>query len=363
MHYFFGFSLWKHNFILPFFDELNKNEIIFINPFFKKNYLLLALKKGLDKHSTIYIWGKKSFPLIEDFAKENNIQIYRIEDGFIRSIGLGSDLTQPYSLVVDSRGIYFDPTQESDLEILLKTTTFDKNLIQRAKTLKNYLIEKKLSKYNLYENQKLNIKTTKKISVVVGQVEDDASIRFGANGMSNLELLKKAKQNAKENYIIYKPHPDVLVGNRVGNIDENEALKYADKVVTEVGLDSVLEISDEVHTMTSLVGFEAIMREKKVFTYGKPFYAGWGLSVDFQDTTNRDRQLSIDELVCATLILYPRYIDPITLKRCSAEELLSGMEKERELYNNSLSYRIKTKFYNFITRKLQLLLRIILLKN
>ena len=247
----------------PFLNHLDSKEIIFINPIFEKNYFKLALKKGFGKNSNIYIWGKKNFPLVEEFALKNKLKLYRIEDGFIRSIGLGSDLTQPYSLVLDSRGIYFDPTYESDLEHILQTTNFDKNILDRAQNISKYLIEKKLSKYNLYENVKLNIPNDKNIVLVPGQVEDDASIKYGASGMTNLELLKLARKNAKESYIVYKPHPDVLVGNRVGNIDEGIALKYADNVVTEVSLDSVLEICDEVHTMTSLVGFEALMRKKQ----------------------------------------------------------------------------------------------------
>jgi len=347
----------------PFLYTLENQSIVFINPFIKKNYFKLAIKQGLNEKSNIYIWGKKSFPLLEEFAAKNNLQLYRIEDGFIRSIGLGSDLTQPYSLVIDSRGIYFDPTRESDLEYILKTTIFDEALLERAKKLRKYLIEKKLSKYNLYENKKLNIPSDKKVVLVPGQVEDDASIRYGASGMTNLELLKQARQNAKDAYIIYKPHPDVLVGNRVGNIDEKIALKYADKVVTKVGLDSVLEISDEVHTMTSLVGFEALIREKVVFTYGMPFYAGWGLTNDKMKQERRERILSIDELVAATLILYPIYINPLSLEVCEIEEFLTGLEKEQRLYSASFLYRTKIKMHNFVSRKLQLLLRIITIKR
>ena len=363
MNYFFGFSHWKHEFVKPFLKNLDSNTIIFINPLFKTNYFTLARKKGLDKNSTIYIWGKKSFPLLEEFALEHNLKIFRVEDGFIRSMGLGSDLTQPYSLVIDSKGIYFDPTQASDLENILQNTQFSKEILQKAKKISNYLIEKKLSKYNIYENKKLDIPTNKKILLIPGQVEDDASIKYGASGMTNLELIKQASKNSKESYIIYKPHPDVLVGNRVGHIDEELALKYVDKVVTEVGLDSVLAICDEVHTMTSLVGFEALMRGKKVFTYGMPFYAGWGLTKDIKIEARRERKLLLDELVAGTLILYPNYISPFSLNSCEPEELLKEIEEERLLYDESTLYRMKIKIRNFISRKLQLFFRIITLKT
>ncbi|HIM75972.1 MAG TPA: capsule biosynthesis protein [Campylobacterales bacterium] len=363
MNYFFGFSHWKHEFMKPFLYNLNTQSIIFINPFFKKNYFNLAIKKGLDESSAIYIWGRKSFPLVEEFALKYRLKVYRVEDGFIRSIGLGSDLTQPYSLVIDSRGIYFDPSSSSDLEHIIQTAVFDEAILSRAKKIKEYLIEKKLSKYNLYENKKLDLPSDKKVVLVPGQVEDDASIKYGASGMTNLELLKQARQNTKDSYIIYKPHPDVLVGNRVGNIEENIALKYANKVVTEVGLDSVLEISNEVHTMTSLVGFEALMRGKAVFTYGMPFYAGWGLTNDVTKQVRRERNLSLEELIAATLILYPSYINPLSLEVCEIEELLRELGEERKLYNSSLPYRVKITISNFISRKSQLFLRIITLKK
>jgi len=363
VHYFFGFSYWKHQFVQPFFPQLDKKEICFVNPFLKKNYFRLAVKKGLDKEATVYIWGKKEFPLVEAYAKEHGLELYRVEDGFIRSVGLGSDLTQPYSLVVDSRGIYFDPTQTSDLEHILQTYDFSSSLLQRAKTIQNFLLQEKLSKYNLYANIQLNVPKNKKIVLVPGQVEDDASIRYGAKGMTNLKLLHLARQNAKDAYIIYKPHPDVLVGNRVGHIEEKTALQFADRIVTEVGLESVLEVADEVHTMTSLVGFEALMRSKKVFTYGMPFYAGWGLTQDRVQIDRRTKKLSLEELVAATLIVYPRYLDPNKKVLCTIENVLHLLKNEKELYGNAPYKKLQNKIRNYISRKLQLILRIITLKG
>ena len=354
--YFFGFSTWKHPFMSPFFSE--EIEVHFINPFFKRGYLKKALAKGLNSESTIYIWGKKPFFEVEVFAKNKGIEICRIEDGFVRSVGLGSDLTQPYSLVVDTTGIYFDPTQESDLEHLLNSYNFSNDELRRAKNLRQYLLKKKLSKYNNYENQLLSFPKDKKIVLVPGQVEDDASIKFGAPGMSNLKLLEEARKNAPGAYLVFKPHPDVLVGNRVGQVSEVDALQYADEVVTEVSLDSVLSHCDEVHTMTSLVGFEALIRGLKVYTYGLPFYAGWGLSVDKEFCERRQRVLSIDALTAGTLLLYPRYINPETLKICEVEVTLEGLQKEKEKLAASFVYRVTLKVRNYISRKLQQIVRL-----
>ena len=228
--YFFGFSRWKRRFTIPFFPTLKKDNILFCST------LDDAIKKGLHSRSKIYIWGKKPFPEVESYAKEQNITLNRVEDGFVRSVSLGSDLTKAYSLVVDSRGIYFDPTQESDLEHILNTYTFDKEIIERAKNLQHYLIKNKISKYNIYQDKQIKLEYHKEgqtIVMVPGQVEDDASIMYGANGMTNLELLLQARENAPDAYIIYKPHPDVLAGNRKGNIAENVVLKYCNTVIKE----------------------------------------------------------------------------------------------------------------------------------
>jgi capsular polysaccharide export protein len=65
--------------------------------------------------------------------------------------------------------------------------------------------------------------------------------------------------------------------------------------------------------MTSLTGFDALLREKGVFTYGVPFYSGWGLTQDMAQGApslmRRRRRLSLDELVAGTLLRYPVYWD------------------------------------------------------
>ena len=61
--------------------------------------------------------------------------------------------------------------------------------------------------------------------------------------------------------------------------------------------------------MTSLTGFEALMRGKRVVTYGMPFYAGWGLTRDCLKLPRRSRRLTLNELVAGALITYPRYYD------------------------------------------------------
>ncbi len=75
---------------------------------------------------------------------------------------------------------------------------------------------------------------------------------YGGNGMSNLNLLKMVKAKRENEYIIYKPHPDVLVANRKGSIPKKEVLKNMLMIIIEtVSLPSLLDVCDELHTITS----------------------------------------------------------------------------------------------------------------
>ncbi|MDR2081435.1 MAG: capsular polysaccharide biosynthesis protein [Campylobacteraceae bacterium] len=353
--FFFGFSKWKHNFVKPFFEKEQFAKIFFINPFFQKNHLKTALKNGLDENSLIYVWGKKSFHKIENYAKKHDISIFRVEDGFIRSVELGSDLARPYSLVVDRHGIYFDAARKSELEQILNETDFDEKIIKKAKEIQAFLIKERISKYNAALHESINIKTDKKIIFAVGQVDDDASIIYGSQNMSNLALLKTVREKNPQSYIVYKPHPDVLAKNRMGKISEHEVLQYADKIIKNASLDNLFEICDEVHTITSLVGFEAVLRGKKVVTYGMPFYAGWGLSDDMLANERRKRKLNIYELIAGVLILYPRYISPKNYKLCDIKTFLQEFKEEKIRYNSSR--QISKKVLIFFIRKIQFIYR------
>jgi len=91
-------------------------------------------------------------------------------------------------------------------------------------------------------------------------------------------------------------------------LDEARAPALCDAVVTDASLPALLRAVDEVHVLTSLAGFEALLRGVKVVTHGSPFYAGWGLSEDRVATPRRTRRLTLDELVAGALIAYPTYV-------------------------------------------------------
>ena len=240
-----------------------------------------------------------------------------MEDGFIRSVGIGTDLTAPASLVLDNQGIYYDPSSSSDLETLVQKQHFDDELLQHAKKLRKLLLDTEVSKYNLGKSLSLNLiqpQAAQKIILIPGQVEDDASIRTGCIDIcTNTKLIEAVRDGNPDAYIIFKPHPDVISGNRKGIVETAITDKHCDLMLDDASVTDCLAIADEIHTMTSLVGFEGLLREKKVVCYGLPFYSNWGLTQDRHYLKRRNPEhnnnISLDTLVAATLILYPRYIN------------------------------------------------------
>ncbi|EAI1237053.1 capsular polysaccharide biosynthesis protein [Campylobacter lari] len=351
--YFLGFTLWKRWFMKPFFKAKN-NKIIFLNS------LDELYKAKLNSEDKIFIWGKKYDKTL--LAKDFSNEFFLVEDGFLRSVFLGSDLTRPFSLIVDSKGLYVDPSKPSDLEDILQNYVFDENLKQRAKKLISTITQNKFSKYNGLKHEKLNFNTNKKVILIPAQVEDDASMILGGAGFNTLKLLQSVRKVNENAFIVFKPHPDVLSGNRKGLKDKSIILKYCDEIIEDVSIDSAINACDEVHTITSTSGFDALLRGKKVVVYGKPFYAGWGLTSDLYEIPRRTRVLSLEELVAGILILYPRYIHPKSKILCEVELALDIMLKMQKDYFSKFYLRWFMDIRIYILRKIRRLIEFILIR-
>jgi capsular polysaccharide export protein len=254
-----------------------------------------------------------------------------LEDGFLRSVGLGAELVQPLSLVMDRVGIYYDAGRPSELEAILQETDVDADLLDRAARLRARIVEAGLTKYNVGGAGWRRPDGARQVILVPGQVERDASIRYGsAQIKTNLDLLKAVRAQNPDAYLVYKPHPDVQAGLRLAGRGEATAADHCDEVVLDVAMDRLLDQVDAVHVLTSLAGFEALLRQRPVTTYGQPFYAGWGLTEDLYPVERRTRRLSLDELVAGTLILYPAYVSRVTGRFTTPERALEELLAWRE---------------------------------
>jgi capsular polysaccharide export protein len=311
--YAIGFSVWKRQ---AFSEFMAGSDVRYP----KKN------RRIVPNGATVAIWGNTPR---EDVP--HDAPLIRVEDGFLRSVGLGAERRRPLSLALDPIGIYYDSSKPSALENILMSEPFDDTLLRRAATLRARLVAEQLSKYNLQAEHWQRPDTARRVILVPGQVESDASILFGAPGISrNMDLLRAVRASHPEAYIVYKPHPDVVAGLRELGKDEAHAGQECDEVVTKASVVHMLRDVDEVHLLTSLTGFEALIRGTSVTCYGQPFYSGWGLTNDLLPVPRRTRRLTLDQLLAGCLIVYPTYVSWTSGRFISPEQAVESLVALRE---------------------------------
>jgi hypothetical protein len=340
-----------------------------VKKYFKGNFVVfLALNTSSEKLDKIVkfsprceflVWGMNEPRYLKYFAESNRINITRIEDGFIRSIGLGVDQQLPYSLCIDRKGIYFNSSTVSDLEEILNNHNFasDNELMRRAAKLLEYIRTNGFSKYIIGSNKSCESiygPKRKRRILVLGQVEDDQSIVYGCKRvLSNKDLIDVAVNENPGAQIIYKPHPDYFSGCRQTIIPIDDI--KADFLCLEfsVSLKSALASIDHVYCITSLAGFEALIHGVSVTTLGAPFYSGWGLTDDRTVIDRRVRKLSIEEVFAASYLLYPKYKDPKTGKSLNLESVLEIFLEEMDdgSFSKELSFFESLYYYNLATQK------------
>ena len=254
----------------------------------------------------------------------------RMEDGFIRSRGLGSDFVGALSATLDDQGVYYDPSRPSRLETLIQTSDLTPRQLARAADLRTRVVDAGLSKYNLKGGAPTGWPEDRDILLVVGQVENDKSILLGCapDLNTNSALVEAARRDHPGAFLVYRNHPDVLAGNRPGRLDAG-AMASVDAVADGLDIVDCLNACRRVATLTSLTGFEALMRGKAVSVYGRPFYAGWGLTDDRLSFERRSRRARVDHLVHAALIAYPLYVTPQGWP-CEAEDLVALLIAARD---------------------------------
>ncbi len=322
-----GMSFWKRRQVTEFFRSTVGT------PVFRRTIrgALRAAEAG--SGGAIAAWASRIPAGLVEAAARQKIALIRVEDGFVRSVGLGSDFVPAASLVLDNSGMHYDPSVRSDLERLLLAAEFDAALIARSRRLIDQIVARGVTKYNLSAASAPSLELQGHESsrgrcriLVPGQVEDDLSVRLGGGEIrGNLDLLARVRAANPDALILYKPHPDVEAGHRTGAIPDRLAGEFADRIIRDRSTAELFSQIDELHTLTSLAGFEALLRRRRVVVYGRPFYAGWGLTTDVM-AVDRGRQLALEELVAGALILYPRYLDPVTRLPCPPEIVLERLD-------------------------------------
>lgn len=307
-----------------------------------------GIRRARRRGGAIAAWASRVTPALESRCRHAGVPLLRLEDGFIRSAGLGCNFHPALSVVLDHCGIHYDPARESDLENILARASFSPRLVERARSLINMIVGQGVTKYNLGGDDGPAIDWTRakgRLRILVpGQVESDASVRLGAGrAKDSAALLETVRTLNPDAFIVFRPHPDVVAGHRLGLVGRVAALPFADVYAEGGSISDLMACVDEVHTLTSLTGFEALLRGKTVHCYGTPFYAGWGLTVDYARCPRRTRRLELEELVAGALILYPRYIDPVSGHPCSPERLVRRLIEQVRAPSSGVPLRVRLR--------------------
>lgn len=282
----------------------------------------------------VVAWASRVDVSAETTCRNAGVPLVRIEDGFVRSVGLGAGLASGCSYVLDAAGIYYDATRPSDLERMLETTDVAETDRERGARLAARMRNGRLSKYNVGRSVTERLFPPGREAVLVpGQVANDAGIRRTISATIdcaksenvNLDLLRAVRERHPAAFVLYKPHPDVAGGLRPGHIEADVAARFADRVVGDCDIVDLIDQCDLVETISSLTGLEALVRGKAVAVHGTPFYAGWGLTDDLTTAERRSRRRSLEELLFVTLVPYCRYVDPVTHRQCEVETVIDRL--------------------------------------
>ncbi|WMC09237.1 capsular polysaccharide biosynthesis protein [Oceanimonas pelagia] len=322
-----GFSLWRRRFA-PRFLSRYARKVTFVN---RIPDAMDSRFRGND-NKAVLVWGRR----FESQLANCPLPVWRMEDGFLRSVGLGSDLRRPGSLVIDPVGIYYDPRTPSAIEHYLGHHDFSSLELSLGEQLLTHFREQALTKYNVGTRSRLDWRKQangRPVLLVPGQVDDDASVQLGSPFVAGNAALLQAVRAAHPNaFIIFKPHPDVVSGNRKGQVPEKVLKTCVDLVETDAGIVDCLDACDTVHVLTSLTGLEALIRGKPVTVWSQPFYAGWGLTTDVHPVARRGRALPLPALVYATYAWYPTYVDYQTGLCSTPQRFARQLAREREQF-------------------------------
>ncbi|MDO9452305.1 MAG: hypothetical protein Q7J29_05535 [Stagnimonas sp.] len=322
----FNIAPWKRAFLQSCFPEFEFKYIAYRDTVARHDR---RIKES--KGCVFIVWGLFQPEDLESYAQEHGIEIMRMEDGFVRSQGLGANHVLPYSICIDRTGIYFDARKPSDLETLLATYDFDSDpeLMREAEECLQLICTRRVTKYNESPTrlaEKLYGAKNRARILVIGQVEDDQSVVYGCDKrITNNDVVRLAAAENPDAQIIYKVHPDVLAGKRAELSKPDDVADLALIIRQPMSFDDTLTGVDRVYTISSLGGFEALIRGIPVTTLGAPFYSGWGLTDSRQAVARRSRVLTLTQLFAAAYLKYASYFEPATGAAMTLREVIERL--------------------------------------
>ncbi|WP_310620286.1 capsular polysaccharide export protein, LipB/KpsS family [Flexibacterium corallicola] len=343
----YGVKFWNRKTVTSIFG--GKAPVVF------SGNIQSAITTAKKRNAELLCWASLNNDEVLSLTDKAQIPLLNIEDGFIRSVGLGAGLARGGALSLDDQGIYYSAAKASRLEVLLNTYCLSPLEVTRAKGMVELLRSTKLTKYNWdRRTNPIRIEESKRqVILVAGQVSDDQGVIQSISGLPkgsrakniNEALLRAVRNDFPDAFIVYKPHPDVQAGLRKGQIREQVCSDLCDSVVSSGSVVDHFKKVDRVATFSSLTGFEALIRGVSVTTYGLPFYSGWGLTNDRVSIARRQKKRELHELVYICLAKYMYCIDINSLRETTPELLIQSLAQQKQ----SRIHRLTTSWTQHIS--------------
>lgn len=284
--------------------------------------------------TVLVTWGQRTPQWEVDAWRKEGYRVLQCEDGFLRSIGLGCELVRPLSLSFDPKGLYADAQTASELPKLVAQPLSEAQYrearrfirLHRNLRLTKYLGTARYDGVHWAMGQEI-ASAERKMVLLCGQVSDDVSVKTANCPWGSFEqIASEIKRNDPDCFLVFRPHPDVLKGVRPGETNIPSA-DYCDHFSSTR---SLMELAQEVHVINSLTGVEALISGKTVITWGKGWYAGWGLTIDHVQP-DRATNATLEQLVHAAYFRHPLYFDDQSsqfITALAAAELLGQRKQE-----------------------------------
>jgi capsular polysaccharide export protein len=278
------------------------------------------------------VWGTRGPIWLWRGLALGQYTVLTLEDGFLRSNGLAKSGAAQVSLVADDLGIYFDARRSSRFETLMAASLTPAWQAAGA-SARRRVIDARLTKYNLTSALE---KPKGRYILVADQVYGDHGVSGGlANANTFSAMLATVRRERPNARIVVRTHPDVAAGHRRGYLTGRP--DHGVEVTSGGDSAAALDHADEVWTVSSLIGFEALMRSIPVKTFGMPFYAGYGLTDDRAngggaDAARRRRTVAgvtVDHLAAVAYLRYTRYADPETAQPISFDAAVDWLQRRR----------------------------------
>lgn len=282
--------------------------------------------------------GNSASLVQQSTAKALGRPIVIVERGFLHSQGSPPINGLGLSIILDDTTAYYDATKVSRLQCLLQDApALTPEQLLRSRQAITRIVKGRISTYNHAPSVPLKIGAPERKKILLlDQKIGDPAVTHGLSAESTFQrMLQDAIHERPDCDIIIKQFTSKENTQSKGYFTEERLAfaQYTDNLFVinfEINPYSLFDLVDEVYTVTSDTGFEALMAGKIVHCYGMPFYAGWGLTRDKIFLEGRTRKRSLEEVFYFAYIESSRYLHPDLQERVELEELLDCIIKSTQ---------------------------------